>query len=291
MVTVPSPRIARPITTACSACRSARCAPVVPRFGPPTPAESVSSPFARASRARSASACARVSTVPASSRSAATIPVRDRTTRASGTSSATDTRRRSAAVASRDAKAIARYSPGAFVGASPPDNKEDLPFGRPSWKSAFVIRARRRPPNASCPPHEWGGRRQASGRFGEPCGREATGRLAQGQYSPGRPQQTGEVSMATFITLARYTQQGVSKVKDSPTRVDNFRNALQKAGGSLRSMYLTLGRYDIVLVSEAPSDDVVARVTLATAALGNVTTETLHAFTEDEFRKIVASLP
>jgi uncharacterized protein with GYD domain len=97
--------------------------------------------------------------------------------------------------------------------------------------------------------------------------------------------------MATFITLARYTQQGASKIKDSPSRVDNFRNAAQKAGGSLKSMYLTLGRYDLVLITEAPSDDVVARLTLATASLGNVTTETLRAFTEDEFRKIVSSLP
>ena len=56
-------------------------------------------------------------------------------------------------------------------------------------------------------------------------------------------------------------------------------------------MYLTLGRYDIVIISEAPSDDVIARLTLATGSLGNVTTETLRAFTEDEFRKLVASLP
>lgn len=103
--------------------------------------------------------------------------------------------------------------------------------------------------------------------------------------------QPGEVSVATFITLARYTQQGISKIKESPSRVDAFRNATQKAGGSLKGFYLTLGRYDIVLITEAPSDDVVARLTLATAALGNVTTETLRAFTEDEFRKIVASLP
>src|SRR2546427_2634490 len=109
--------------------------------------------------------------------------------------------------------------------------------------------------------------------------------------SRGRPQQQGEVLMATFITLARYTQQGISKIKDSPSRVDNFRNAAQKAGGSLKSVYLTLGRYDLVLITEAPSDDVVARLTLATASLGNVTTETLRAFTEDEFRKLVTSLP
>ena len=97
--------------------------------------------------------------------------------------------------------------------------------------------------------------------------------------------------MATFITLARYTQQGIAKIKESPSRVDAFRNATQKAGGSVKGMYLTLGRYDIVLITEAPSDDVVAKLTLATASLGNVTTETLRAFTEDEFRKIVSSLP
>ncbi len=97
--------------------------------------------------------------------------------------------------------------------------------------------------------------------------------------------------MATFITLARYTQQGIAKIKDSPNRVDAYRKAVQSAGGSLKGFYLTLGRYDIVVVTEAPDDTAVARLTLATGSLGNITTETLRAFTEDEFRKIVASLP
>jgi uncharacterized protein with GYD domain len=110
-------------------------------------------------------------------------------------------------------------------------------------------------------------------------------------FEGGGRKQPGEVSMATFITLGRYTQQGISKIKDSPSRVDAFRNAAQKAGGSVKGFYLTLGRYDLVLITETPSDDVVARLTLATASLGNVTTETLRAFTEDEFKKIVASLP
>jgi len=97
--------------------------------------------------------------------------------------------------------------------------------------------------------------------------------------------------MATFITLARYTQQGISKIKESPSRVDAFKSAVQKGGGSVKGFYLTLGRYDLVLITEAPNDEVIARLTLATGSLGNVTTETLRAFTEDEFRKIVASLP
>ena len=97
--------------------------------------------------------------------------------------------------------------------------------------------------------------------------------------------------MATYITLGRYTQQGMSKIKESPSRFEAFRSAAQKAGGSVKGFYLTMGQYDFVLITEAPSDDVTARLTLATGALGNVTTETLRAFTEDEFKKLVSSLP
>jgi uncharacterized protein with GYD domain len=51
-----------------------------------------------------------------------------------------------------------------------------------------------------------------------------------------------------------------------------------------------MGRYDIVAISEAPDDAAAAKVALAIGAAGNVTTETLRAFTEDEYREIVAAL-
>ena len=54
---------------------------------------------------------------------------------------------------------------------------------------------------------------------------------------------------------------------------------------------MVTGRYDIVTITEAPSDDVVARIALATGSKGSLKTETLRAFTEDEYRKIIAALP
>ncbi|HEV8534556.1 MAG TPA: GYD domain-containing protein [Candidatus Limnocylindria bacterium] len=69
-----------------------------------------------------------------------------------------------------------------------------------------------------------------------------------------------------------------------------FERAVQQAGGTVRGFYLTMGRYDIV-VGEAPDDEAAARLALATGALGDVSTETLRAFTEDEFRKLIAALP
>jgi len=62
-------------------------------------------------------------------------------------------------------------------------------------------------------------------------------------------------------------------------------------GAELKAWYLVMGRYDIVTLWEAPSDETMARLMLSLGSLGNVTTETLRAITEDEFRKIVATLP
>jgi uncharacterized protein with GYD domain len=42
---------------------------------------------------------------------------------------------------------------------------------------------------------------------------------------------------------------------------------------------------------EAPNDETVARVALTLSSLGNVRTETLRMFTENEYRQIVAGLP
>ena len=97
--------------------------------------------------------------------------------------------------------------------------------------------------------------------------------------------------MSTYIMLLRWTEQGVGKIKESPSRLDAFKQALQQAGGALKGFYLVTGRYDMVAVVEAPDEEALARLALATGSQGNVRTETLRAFTEDEYRRIVGGLP
>jgi uncharacterized protein with GYD domain len=96
--------------------------------------------------------------------------------------------------------------------------------------------------------------------------------------------------MPHFVTLIRYTQQGITKIKESPARLDAAKKSAEKAGGKIHAWYLTMGRYDAVLISEFPSDENAAKFTLSVGALGNVTTETLKAFTDAEYRKIVGGL-
>ncbi|OLD10316.1 MAG: hypothetical protein AUJ06_02275 [Chloroflexi bacterium 13_1_40CM_3_70_6] len=62
------------------------------------------------------------------------MPLRERTTRASGANCAIATRRRVVAAASRDANAIARYSVGPLVPLPPLTTKKtSLPGGLSCW--------------------------------------------------------------------------------------------------------------------------------------------------------------
>jgi uncharacterized protein with GYD domain len=97
--------------------------------------------------------------------------------------------------------------------------------------------------------------------------------------------------MPTYVTLLRYTQKGIESIKDGPTRLENAKKMMDAGGGKLIGFYLTMGQYDAVAVVEYPNDEAVARSSLAGAAQGYVRSETMRAFTEDEYKKIVGSLP
>jgi uncharacterized protein with GYD domain len=97
--------------------------------------------------------------------------------------------------------------------------------------------------------------------------------------------------MPHYVTLVRYTQQGIANIKQSPARLDAAKKAAQAAGGKILGWYLTMGRFDAVLLSEFPDDATGAKFTLSVGSAGNITTETLKAFTEDEYRKIIGALP
>ena len=97
--------------------------------------------------------------------------------------------------------------------------------------------------------------------------------------------------MATYITLVNYTQEGIEKIKESPNRLDAAKKAFQAMGAEMKAFYLVMGRYDILLISEAPDDETIAKVALVLGGVGAVRTETFRAFTEKEYRDIIASLP
>jgi uncharacterized protein with GYD domain len=96
--------------------------------------------------------------------------------------------------------------------------------------------------------------------------------------------------MAKYILLVNWTDQGVKNVKESPKRLDSARKLAETCGAKMGEFYMTMGGYDMVTHLEAPDDATVARFVLNLSGAGNVRTQTLKAFSEDEYRKILSAL-
>ena len=96
--------------------------------------------------------------------------------------------------------------------------------------------------------------------------------------------------MKTYIMLFRFTQQGLVDIKGAPNRLDLVKDTFKKFGAELKSIYLVMGQYDLIAIIEAPDDETIAKLSLMVGSKGNVNMETLRAFTEEEYRKIVAGV-
>jgi uncharacterized protein with GYD domain len=97
--------------------------------------------------------------------------------------------------------------------------------------------------------------------------------------------------MPTYISLLKWTDQGMRAIKDSPQRVDAAKRAFSAAGGRMTDFYLVLGDFDVVNVGEFPNDEAYLTTLLEVASRGAVRTTTLKAFTEDEYRRVIAAIP
>lgn len=96
--------------------------------------------------------------------------------------------------------------------------------------------------------------------------------------------------MATYITLLKFTDQGIKNIKQGPDRLDAAKKVFKAAGAEIKDFYLLMGQYDAIVISEAPDDETTAKVALMVSAMGNVKTETFRSFSESEYRKIVSSM-
>ena len=93
--------------------------------------------------------------------------------------------------------------------------------------------------------------------------------------------------MPVYITLMKFTSQGMGGIPAWRDRVEEAERAIQSRGGQLLDAYVTLGRFDVVEVFEAPDDETAYQILIEVAKHGQVTTETLRAFTREEAERIV----
>ncbi|WP_242334149.1 MULTISPECIES: GYD domain-containing protein [Anaeromyxobacter] len=98
--------------------------------------------------------------------------------------------------------------------------------------------------------------------------------------------------MASYLMQFSFTAQGIQQIKDSPARVEAAKQTVRAMGGEVREFYAILGSaHDTLFILEAPDDAAVARMVLAIGSRGYVRTETHRLFTEEEYGKVIRSLP
>jgi uncharacterized protein with GYD domain len=93
-----------------------------------------------------------------------------------------------------------------------------------------------------------------------------------------------------YVTLIHWTSQGVAGLPAWRERIEDGERVISNAGGRLVGVYVTLGRYDVVEIFEAPDDETAAEIMLKLQRHGAEHTETLRAFTREEAEAIIRKL-
>jgi uncharacterized protein with GYD domain len=114
--------------------------------------------------------------------------------------------------------------------------------------------------------------------------RTQAGRLGDAFLVPARK----DTDVPTYIVLGKYTEQGARNIDDALNRLNTVEQGIQQAGGKLVGWYMTLGEYDLATIIELPGDDVLLRLALEVAKVGNLKTTTLRAFTREEVAGIIS---
>ena len=87
-----------------------------------------------------------------------------------------------------------------------------------------------------------------------------------------------------------WTTQGIAGLPGWRERVEEGERVIEEAGGKLVGVYVTMGRYDVVEIFEAPDDDIALEILMKLQRFGAEHSETLRAFTRDEAEQIVRKL-
>jgi len=94
--------------------------------------------------------------------------------------------------------------------------------------------------------------------------------------------------MPNYVVLYRFTEQGRKNVKESVRRAAEVRKQNEARGFKVLGHYWTQGRYDLVAVVDAPSDEAMVAGLFGIAEAGNVASESMRAYTAEEMQKLLA---
>jgi uncharacterized protein with GYD domain len=76
----------------------------------------------------------------------------------------------------------------------------------------------------------------------------------------------------------------------TPARAEAFKQTANTFGVTVKDVFWTQGRYDIVIIAEAPDELTATALNLSLSAQGNIRTESLRAFSAADMTQIVGKM-
>jgi len=97
--------------------------------------------------------------------------------------------------------------------------------------------------------------------------------------------------MARYVATVKFTQQGMTNIRDTCKRAASFKAEAKKMGVKVTDIFWTTGPFDGIVVMDAPDEGTATAAMLHLGVKGNVQTQTSRAFNAAEMQKILAKMP
>jgi uncharacterized protein with GYD domain len=96
--------------------------------------------------------------------------------------------------------------------------------------------------------------------------------------------------MATYVTLYRYTDEGIKQIKSAADIARGWQQEAQNRGITVQALYWLHGAYDAVTIIESDDDDAVTALLLAIGSQGYLRTETMRASSIEDVQRAIQKL-
>lgn len=95
--------------------------------------------------------------------------------------------------------------------------------------------------------------------------------------------------MATYIMLSTLTDEGRKTLKERPERLGEVNKEVESMGARVVAQYAVLGGYDFVNVIEAPSNEIMARLSMELGSRGTIKITTFPAIAIERYINMMKS--
>jgi uncharacterized protein with GYD domain len=93
--------------------------------------------------------------------------------------------------------------------------------------------------------------------------------------------------MAIYVLLSNLTDEGRKTLKERPERLKEVNQEVERMGARVLTQYAVLGSYDFVNIVEAPTNEVIARISVELGSRGTLQLTTMAAMTIDAFVQMI----